>query len=105
MYNDKVCNSYTVSTYHHLGSMTWAISNKVFILKWSCCSMHTFTLIHRYINIMYSQDWHHTALETLVQIYTHKPCIFQTFVLSHLPKSSIKSSTLSIANSLDRFRP
>jgi len=31
------------------------------------------------------------------------PC--QMFVLSRLPKSSIKSSTLSLANSLDRFRP
>jgi len=27
------------------------------------------------------------------------------FVLLHLPKSSIKSSTLSLTNSLDRFRP
>ena len=27
------------------------------------------------------------------------------FVLSHLPKSSIKSSTLSLTNSLDRFDP
>ena len=29
----------------------------------------------------------------------------QMFVLSHLPKSSIKSSTLSLTNSLDWFRP
>ena len=37
-------------------------------------------------------------------VYVTKHCL-PMFVLSHLPKSSIKSSTLSLTNSLDRFQP